>query len=305
MKSSFLSTVAFAGVLLVSVAPSAKQAALPGDGALVELDVSVTDKNGMVTDLRQEEFEVRDDGKQVMLKTFTAVSLGGSMARGDGCDLVLVLDDAGVPMAGTQAIQSLASYFTANARSGDNLSVVRLHTASDDMSKDRQVAASRIAAYKAGSIPFFTDETTEDMLRLVIKLSKQWEETTPRRRRAIVCIGSPAVCGPQEKESTAPRDEYPNWVNAVTAAARANVVVYAAIPSQVSLVGEMIIGRTGGDVFAGTASYRPAVERVYGDLSHYYMLGYTPTSSKKDLRSVSVRVNRRGVTVHTRSRRGK
>jgi VWFA-related protein len=294
---------AIACVLLITVAPVAKQAAAPS--ALVELDVSVTDKNGVVTDLKQADFQVQDDGKRVELKSFSTVLARGSAAQGDGREIVLVLDDAGVPMAGTQALQQIASMFVQAARPGDSISVVRLHKADDEVSKDRQAALARIAAFQAGSIPFFQNETTEDTLRLVTKLSNHWAETMPHRRKAIVCIGSPAVCSPDEREETAPRDMYSTWVNVLTATARANTVFYGAVPARFTLAGGGLAERTGGDVLGGTSNFVDAVERVYADLSHYYLLGYEPPASKKDLRNISVRVNRRGITVHTRNKRGK
>jgi hypothetical protein len=304
MNRSFIAGLA--GLLLLATSsPLATQTPPSGSNTLVELDVSVTDKTGILTDLRQEEFQVQDDGKKVALKSFTSVLARGSTAPGDGRDIVVVLDDAGVPMAGTQAMQQIANLFVANARPGDTVSVVRLHKAEDEVSKDRQVALSRIAAFQSGSIPFFENETTEDMLRLVAKLSKYWEETVPHRRKAIVCVGSPGVCLPDERESTAPRDQYSVWVNAISATARANVVAYAAIPGRFSLGGGGLVERTGGDAFGGIQNFVPAVEKVYTDLSQYYLLGYEPAPSKKDMRSISVKVNRKGVTVHTRNKRGR
>lgn len=303
MMRSFIAGCA--AVLLVTAAPVAEQTPPPSSGAFVELDVSVTDKNGIVTDLRQEDFQVQDDGKKVEIKSFTSVLARGTTAPGDGRELVLLLDDAGVPMAGTQAMQQIASTFVGNARSGDNVSVVRLHKPDDEVSKDRQVALSKIAAFQAGTIPFFPNETTEDMLRTVVRLSKHWAETSPHRRQAIVCIGSPAVCSPLERESTAARDAYSTWVDAMTAAAKANVVVYAAIPGRVDLVGGGLVERTGGQVFAGLSNFIPAAEQVYADLSQYYLLGYEPATSKKDLRALSIKVDRKGVTVHARNKRGR
>ena len=291
------------GAILLSAVLTARQAPVTQAGSLVELDVSVTDKTGIITDLKQEDFQIQDDGKRVEIASFKSVLARGTTAPGDGRELVLVMDDAGVPMAGTQAMQQIANLFVSAARPGDHVSVMRLHTPSDEVSRDRQVALARIAAFQAGSIPFFQNETTEDLLRLVIRLSKEWEPLSGRRK-AIVCIGSPAVCTPIERESTAPRDLYPNWVNSMSATARANVVVYAAIPGRFTLAGGSLIDSTGGEAFGGISNFVPAVEQIYGSLSQYYLLGYVPQPSKKDLRNLSVRVNRRGVTVHARTRRG-
>jgi hypothetical protein len=98
---------------------------------------------------------------------------------------------------------------------------------------------------------------------------------------------------------------YPNWVDAVTATARANVVMYAAIPGRVSITGGGLVQRSGGEVFAGLTNFVPAVEAVFRDLSQYYLVRYTPPASKKDMRSVTVRLNRRGVDVHARNKRGR
>jgi hypothetical protein len=296
--------VGIASALLLTVTPAARQSA-PAPAALVELDVSVTDKNGIVSDLTQADFQVEDDGKRVELKSFNAVIARGSTAQGDGREIVLVLDDAGVPMAGTQAIQQIATIFVQGARPGDTVSVMQLHKPNDEVSKDRSVAFARIAAFKAGSIPFFANETTEDMLRLAAKLSNHWAETMPHRRKAIVCIGSPAVCNVDEREETAPRDMYSTWVNALAATASGNVLVYGLIPTKINLIGGGLAERTGGDVMGGLTNFVPAAERVFADLSHYYLLGYVPPASRKALRPISVKVNRRGVTVHTRNRRGK
>jgi hypothetical protein len=304
MRQLLLTLSVCAGVFLVSAAPTARQAAPSGGPGLVELDVSVTDKNGPVTDLRQDDFQISDDGKKVDLKAVTFVAAHGSTTPGDARDVVIVLDDAGVPNAGTQALQQIATMFAQGAGPGDHVAAIRLHAATDDLTTNPQMALARIAAFQAGTIPFFPGETTEDLLRLVTRLSKQWLELAPHRRKAIVCIGSPAVCGPNERESSAPRDEYSTWVDAMTAAGRSNVLVYAAIPARFDLLGGGLVERTGGQAFGGLSNFLPAVEQVYDDLSQYYMLTYVPAASKKDLRAVSVRVNRKGVTVHARNKRG-
>jgi hypothetical protein len=298
-SSAFLSGFSTMAVVVASQAPA------PAGSATVEIDVSVTDKTGILSDLKQEEFQVQDDGKKVELKSFTPVVARGTMTPGDGRELVIILDDAGVPMAGTQPMQQIANMFVSSAKPGDIVSVVRLHKQDDEVSKDRQVALSRIAAFQSGAVPFVQGETVEDLFRVVTKISNHWAETSPHRRKSIVCIGSPAVCSPDERESTAPRDEYSSWVDAMSAAARANVVFYAAIPGPFTLAGGGLVERTGGAAFGGISNFVDAAEQVFGNMSQYYMLGYEPAASKKDLRAVSVRVNRKSITVHARNKRGK
>jgi hypothetical protein len=165
------------------------------------------------------------------------------------------------------------------------------------------MSMSRVAGYQGGSFPFFQDETPEDFLRMVTRLSREWENTTPRRRRAIVCIGSPATCSNPERESTAVRDFYRNWVDVMNATARSHVLVYAAIPGLATMTGGGLLERTGGALFGGNSDFKSAVTRVIGDLSDYYLIAYSPQASNKELRSVSVRLTRRDVRIRMRNRR--
>jgi hypothetical protein len=80
-------------------------------------------------------------------------------------------------------------------------------------------------------------------------------------------------------------------------------VVYATVPGRAALTGGSVLVRTGGELFAGSLDYNAAARRVVSDISDYYLLGYTPEPSKRDLRSVSVVVARQGVRVHARERR--
>jgi VWFA-related protein len=60
--------------------------------------------------------------------------------------------------------------------------------------------------------------------------------------------------------------------------------------------------QTGGQFFDSTNNLRPAFERIESDLRNYYLLGYTPANDTYDgrFRTISVKVNRPGVTVAAR-----
>jgi hypothetical protein len=60
---------------------------------------------------------------------------------------------------------------------------------------------------------------------------------------------------------------------------------------------------TGGRLFAHENNFAPAGEAVFREAGHYYLLGYWPAASKKDLRSIDVRVSRKGARVHARQLR--
>jgi hypothetical protein len=301
MKRIALGLLVGAGLLTVLV----DRAGLLAQSAEVEIDFSARDKASPVADLKKEEIQIQDDGKRVELKELTSVTANGTPAPGDGREIVLLLDDTGVPMNGTQAVQQIANIFAQAAGPGDNLNVVRFHTATDELVKDRQVAFARIAAYQGGSSNFSPDTTEWEMFGLIAKLTRKLGEMAPHRRSAIVCIGSPVVCNPTERSDNAPRDEYPRWIEAVSSAARAHTIVYAAVPTRVAIMGAGLAQRTGGQMFAGLTNYSSAIEQVYGDLSQYYIATYAPPESKKDLRSITVRTTRKNTTMKARERRGK
>ena len=69
---------------------------------LVQVDAVVIDDSGRpVTGLRQEDFQVREDGRPVELKTFDAVVDTGESGRSVARSIVLLLDDSGIGAGNT------------------------------------------------------------------------------------------------------------------------------------------------------------------------------------------------------------
>jgi hypothetical protein len=143
----------------------------------------------------------------------------------------------------------------------------------------------------------------EDVLKLIASVSRKLE-STGRRRKILVCIGAPRICSVAQLGRFGGGSFYEDWVDAVGAAARANLSMYAllAIPARVS--GEGIVEVTGGTVFRGASDFRPTLDRIWQDAGHHYLLGYWPPTSSKDLHSISVKVARKGVRVLARRQRG-
>ena len=118
-----------AGGLLLAVLASAALQNPTGD--LVELDVSVVDKTGAtIGNLTQSDFQIKEDGKPVDIKTFTPVSADG-LSPDTNRSLVLLLDDT-LPVEGTPVIQQMANAFLSRARPDDEVTVVRLHNDRDN-----------------------------------------------------------------------------------------------------------------------------------------------------------------------------
>ena len=274
---------------------------------LVELDAVVIDDSGRaVAGLRQEDFQVREDGRPVELKTFDAVIDTGDGGRGVARSIVLLLDDSGIGAGNTLTIQSIARMFVARMAAQDEFSVVRLNNRRDEAFGDRLEALMRISEYKSDALPFFGRETVENALKVFARVSRTLE-AIEQRRKALVCVGVPAVCSMMEPASrSSVLSRY--WVDAMGAMARANTSLYSLEPNGVSgsarPVSGSIADATGGDVFRNTSDITRLIDIVRRDTGNYYLLGYWPSASKSDLHSIEVKVNKRGLRVRARRYRG-
>jgi VWFA-related protein len=271
---------------------------------LVELDVAVRDADGRpLTGLELKDFEVKEDGKVVELKTFRPVSASGSIELDEGRSMIVVMDGVAVPPAVTNSVKAIANYLVATSGPGDDLDVVRFNNRGDEPHGDLEVALTRISEYQIGRTPFEGLRSIEDMLRLITALAQRLE-VNGYGRKAIVCIGSQVVCNILQPMRTAPGTLWKDWVAALDATARANVSVYALMASRGRMPGGGLAFATGGDVFGGSSDLRPFIDRIWRDLSRHYVVSYWPSGPSKELHSISVKVNRRGARVLARTFRG-
>jgi VWFA-related protein len=272
---------------------------------LVELDAVVLDDAGRpVAGLKQEDFEVRDDGKRVELKTFDAVAEAND--RRVARSIVLLLDDSGVGSGNTLAIQNIARTFVARMAAQDEFSVIRLNNRRDEAFGDRLEALLRISEYRADALPFFGRETLENALRVFSKVSRTLE-AIEHRRKALVCIGVADVCSIQEPSGKTSLI-WRFWVDAIGAMGRANASVYSLEPNggsrRAAMSGGSIAEATGGEAFINTTELSRPIDIIRRDTGNYYLLGYWPVVSDRPLHSVEVKVNKRGLRVRTRRVRG-
>jgi VWFA-related protein len=294
-------------VLLGAAASAQRPQPNPPSNDLVELDVIALDHdNRPVTDLRQDDFTIKEEGRPVELKTFSNVTALGSTAPDDGRVVVLLMDDIGVPISGTSPMQQIAPVVLAPIGNGDELSVVRLSSRADEAFGDFNTARDRIAGYRGGAQPFSLRDTPETVLKAIAKISRQLE-SIERRRKVILCLGLPSVCDVSEPGLGGASPIWEAWVAAITGAARANAAVYCVDPTGarggLSVSGSGLVQLTGGRVFAHENNFAPAGEAIWREAGHYYLLGYWPVPSKRDLRSIDVSVARKGVKVRARQRR--
>ncbi len=287
--------------LLARPAPSWQ----PGDN-VVEVDAVAVDDNGRaVDDLRQEDFQVREDGHPVALTSFFSSAARGEDAKAGGRSVVLFLDDSGVSPRLTSRVQDIARQFVSRTGAADELSVVRLSNRHGEPVGDRKDALAQIDEYRGGAVPFFGRETVEVALTRIATVSRGFD-SLQHKRRAIVVIGAPNVFDidePIERQSSL---IWPYWVRALTAAAPAHASVYGIDPTglggRLRIQRNGIVARTGGESFYNSNDFTAAVQHVWQDNGHYYLLGYTPpASSNRELHDIDVKATRPGV--HVRARR--
>ena len=272
---------------------------------LVEVDAVVIDDAGNpVTGLLQSDFQIKDDGKTVDVKTFEEVrdSDGRPVPR----SIVLVLDDSGFGAGNTLPIQQIARMFVARMQPPDEFSVIRLNNRRDEAFGDRLEALLRIEEYRSDALPFFGLETVENALRSFARVARTLE-AIEHRRKALVCVGIPDVCSiPEPSGKTSLLWRF--WTDTMGAMGRSNAGIYSVEPNGASkknpIRGGSIADVTGGQVFINTSDLTRPIDIVRRDTGNYYLLGYWPTVSDKPLHSVEVKVTKRGAHVRARRVRG-
>jgi VWFA-related protein len=278
---------------------------------LVELDAVVLDGDDRpVTGLRQEDFQIKEDGHVVDLKTFEAVA-DTNEGRRVSRSIVLLLDDSGVGTGNTLPIQTIARMFVARMAAPDEFSVVRLNNRRDEAYGDRLEALLRISEYRSDAMPFFGRETLENALKSLAKVSRT-VEAIEHRRKALVCIGLSAVCNIVEPSSGRSSLLWRYWVDAIGAMARANASVYSVMPnglsSRVELASGSIADTTGGEGFKNTNDISRVIDIIRRDTGNYYLLGYWPPASSsslsKETHAIEVKVNKKGLRARARRLRG-
>jgi len=296
---------AVAAILAASVSAQRPQPP-PATADLVELDVVALDRDDRpITDLRQDEFRIKEEGRAVELKTFASVTALGSTRPDDGRVVVLLMDDIGVPVTGTSPMQQIAPVVLSPIGDGDEVSVVRLSSRADEAFGDSRTARDRIDGYRGGAVPFSRRDTPETVLKAIAKISGQLE-AIDHRRKVILCLGLPSVCDVGEPALGGTSVIWPAWVAAITAAARANVSVYCVDPTGArggtNMSSNGLVQITGGRI-AHENNFATAANAIWREAGHYYLLGYWPVASKHDLRSIDVAVTRKGVHVRARQQR--
>ena len=256
-----------------------------------------------VTDLQQQEITVRENGRNVAIESFKAVTPEAPAAPGTGRAIVMLLDDLGMPSGYTAKVQQTATMLLEKASPIDAVAVMRLG-ARDNLTIDRTESLRRIKEYSSKGDQSSGRETA---LRVSAEVSQRLM-AAGMRRKLVVWLGEPAVIDVEQLDERG-RNDFPyiwqNWQQALTLTAQANVSVYAIDP--IGRGGRSLpdgfLTKTGGDLFsAGEVSV--SIDRVMAESGSYYLLSYkAPESNRKELRDIDVRTSRRGLQIRARKNR--
>ena len=287
-------------------------AAQPGTGRdradFVALDAVVDDGQGQpIGGLKPADFHVREDGRPMAIESVDEISATGPNDRRGVRTIVVLLDDSTVPRALTSRVQEIARRLVDRSGPSDQVSVVRQSSRADEATYGRSEALERIDGYRAGTLPFFGRETFENALARIAKLSKGFGAEEPRRH-TIVCVGSPTVFDVKEPLELHASLLWPSWVNTLQEASRGNAAVYVIDATgnigRFHTTGNDLVDRTGGRAFVNSNDFDRAVNQIWLEAGHYYMIGYRPLRTFRDLHDVEVTVDRPGARVHARRSRG-
>lgn len=268
--------------------------------AFVDLDAVVLDDDeSPMRGLTEKDFEIREEGQVLPVLTAQEVTTA-TYPR----SVVFILDDIGV-VAGTVNMQRMALAFLQPANDEDHVSLLRLSHRDDEPTGRLSDVLARINDYIAGAYPYSGRETIQNWLRLVTKVSRQVEPLDGRK--LIVAIGSPTIFDVIEPQDRSKSLIWPQWVEALTAAARSNLSIYVVDPGGVAttrrLSADGLVDKTGGQVFA-TNNFQRVADRIWSDAGHYYIVSYVPPADERELHAVDLRVTRRGAHARWRRARG-
>jgi VWFA-related protein len=272
----------------------------------VELGAVVVDDNDRpVRGLHRKDFKIKEDGRAVNVTSFVEVPAAGVAGTGNGRSVVLLLDDTGVGASATTIVQNIARGFLSRATPTDAVAVVRLTHHDDEAVGSLQSALERVDEYMAKSLPYFGFETVQESLEVLTNISRQLEPIE-HRRKVVVCIGRRSLCDLYLED---PVDSlvWRQWRDALSATARADVSQYVVDPAGVTGrldLGDGLVEHTGGADFVRSNNFERAVDQIWEEAGHYYLLGYTPTAHPRDLHSIHVSVEGKGMHVRARLDRG-
>ncbi|HQU84744.1 MAG TPA: VWA domain-containing protein [Pyrinomonadaceae bacterium] len=259
------------------------------DSSLVVLNASITDAKGNpVTNLKQNQFKVFEDGIEQEISLFSATETPFAA--------VILLDTSGSMETRISLARSAAITFLDGLDSDDVAAIYNFDSKVSilqDFSNSRDVA-DKVFDLKAYGMTVLNDA----VFKAADELSKR-----PEKRRAIIVLSD----GADTKSGKSAE-------KALKAALAADVMIYTVDMSALDTGGKEraqnqgvlknFAEKTGGFFVAtpGGQAMRDAFKKIVSELGTQYTLGYQPTNLKKDgkWRALELRVQRPNLTIRTR-----
>jgi Ca-activated chloride channel family protein len=250
----------------------------------VEVYATVTDKDGRpVKGLQAEDFVVLEDGVEQEVTTF----IGGDFPASVALAIDRSFSMQGAPLA---VARTAGRVFVASLKPEDRVMLISISgnvEVLSPLSQNREPLLQALGALDAWSSTSLNDA-------LIKSLDLLEDETG---RRAIVVLSDGADRYSQARE-----------VDVLNRARRSDVMVYPiAIGRDRPTLFAELAALTGGRSFhlRDPKNLQATLKTVAADLGAQYLLGYAPDlatrQGEEDWRSISVTVNRPGVTVRARS----
>jgi VWFA-related protein len=305
-----------------SITPKQQQEVDEGDivrvsTTLVTVPVSVMDhKNHYLTDLRQEQFHVFENGTEQQVALFASVDRPFMVG--------LVLDISDSTQAQLKLIQEAAIAFIDQLKPNDKVFVIAFDSrvrllAQPEMNRDELRAAIRALVSGHGTSLYAVVQTTINQFprsisgrKALVLLTDGIDTTSPVTmadfqssvRRAEesdimiypVQINAPAELNPSDPGEAALKSHFPG-----TAAAPIVAASYARAQNYL----HQLAAKTGSEFYAATdlKKLTQVFARVAEDLRKQYSLGYYPKTKPHpgEIREIKVTVDQPQVTVHAKT----
>ena len=295
---------------------------------IVELDVVVANGKGEpVRGLAQTDFAVREDGKPVTIESFAELDADGTANAADARFIVLLLDDW-TAILNTTNVKRIARRFVDRMGPHDSIAILRVDSdaVASPMSHDQALAA--IEKFSAAGPGLTTSAArTQHVFEMIGAVSRQMAPVA-HRRKTLVFIGTPGYIARSEDRAPSRLTAQPSsgaveplsndppntWFGADVQASRANVAVYVLDPAIKApdprnrifydRSSSGFATETGGEIFVGPNVFDRAVDEIWREAGHYYVIGYSmPATGRHASHRIDVKVGRSGANVRVRRTR--
>jgi VWFA-related protein len=275
---------------------------------LVEVDAVATDRDGhVVRGLSRDDFAIFEDGQPMAIKTFAAIDADRARVDAEGRLVVLLLDNVVTAPVWTTHIKTIAHDFANHMSPHDVAAVVMLNESATKTTTNPAEINATIETFRYEASKIIPGDAVRRHALDQIRGLFQRLEPVQHRRKLLVLIGAPSLFMPTEATGIGMATYAPEWSDALAAASRANVSLYAIDPAGLTASrpeDAMSFAEATGGVAFNTNEFASAVNRMWDEAGHYYLIGYeAPAGGKRKTHRISVRATRAGIDVRARKQR--